>query len=245
MSKLGSVAQVMEMDPLVQEQYPNHNLGEPVYMADQRIFRYAHDGGSGLAAGKLAVAATPNTALATMAVSAVAAVGATSISFTAGATTATNGAYDDGYAIISYGVGLGQTYKIKHCPAITSGGAITLTLYDGLVVALDTTSKLDIVQNTYSAVQNTTTITNAPAGVPQRAVTASYYAWLQTRGVCSLLSAGTIAAGTSGIMVATSGAITVPSGTFGNDMLAGYGTVGSAVYAAASGYYHPVFLRID
>ena len=242
--KLAGIAQVLDFDPYsieVTDKAQAHNIGERVYDAD-RIFRYAV-AGEALAAGYIATQPTGNTTCTTMAVL-TGAIGSKLITFTNAATTTTAGDFDEGYAVISYGTGIGQSYKIESMAALVSAAASSVKLFDPIKVALDTTSKLDIVPNPYMKVLHTTGVVLHPAGVPLVAVTASGdFCWLQTRGVCGVFSHATIAAGaafhndetTAGASELALEATLVTSPTTGH----------AYFLASAASYAHPVFLTID
>jgi len=241
--KLESVAQILDFDPynIRTEEGATHNIGERVYCAD-RVFRFAA-AGEALTAGYMTTEPTGNTLLTTMAVVS-GAKGATSINFTNAATTTTAGYFNEGYVCVSYGTGIGQTYKIKSLAALVSGASSYVYLYDQIKVALDTTSKIDIVANPWNRVLHTATATLHPTGVPLVAVTAAGdYCWLQTRGICSVFSDGTIAAGTKAESDGSvAGAIDV---VVGADFVVNP-QLGHAYHiAGAQNYAHPFFLEID
>lgn len=223
-------------------QYQQHPLGAKGETADGRIFRYGKAGSSDLTYGYLGVMPDQDTAELTMAVTAAAAIGATSISFTHAATTATANEYAEGYLSVSYGTGIGQTLKIKSHAAWTSGGASTVNLEDPLLVALDTTSKIDVTPNPYNGVITATTdaAISIPCGVPLCTITTLYYGWLQTRGVVACMADATIAAGYEAQAdVSAAGRLDVT----GTD--AQVWKVGHSLQATAQAYSHPVFLTID
>lgn len=246
--KLESTATILDFSPYDTrtEAEATHNLGEKVESAD-RTFRYCR-AGEALTIGYLAVQEDIATEL-TMAVLA-GAVGAQSITFTNAANVTVAGEYDEGYAMISYGTGIGQTWKIKNIyitasgvKALASGSASTVEIDGPIGTALDTTSKLDLVKNLYADVNMTATATLIPAGVPLVAVGSGDYGWLQTRGVCGVFSHATIAAG---VPVApdetTPGA--VEAMTEAGQIL--WSEIGKAFWhPAAASYSHPVFLLID
>jgi hypothetical protein len=240
--KLESQALILDFDPysIRTEAEATHNVGELVVTADRK-FRFAK-AGEALSAGYLAVqdAIVAEISMAVVSGS----KGDDKIVFTNAATTTTAGDYDGGYAVISYGTGIGQTYKIKSMAALTSGGASTVYIDGPIVTALDTTSKLDLVKNLYMDVTMTATATLQPAGVPLVAVTADNdFCWLQTRGVCGVFADGTAAAGTG---VENDGSV---AGAIDVIVEADYVVnplVGRAFWhPAAASYAHPVFLMID
>lgn len=240
--KLEGQALIMDFNPyeIRTQAEATHNIGEKVVTAD-RIFRFAK-AGEALTAGYLAVQDDIVAEISMAVVSG--AKGDNKIVFTNAATTTTAGDYDEGYAVISYGTGIGQTYKIQRMAALTSGGASTVYIDGPIVTALDTTSKLDLVKNLYMDIKHTATATLQPAGVPLVAITADNdYGWVQTRGVCGVYADATIAAG-SGAIVDGSAAGAVDVATEASYIVDPL--VGRAFWhPGASGYAHPVFLTID
>lgn len=242
--KLESVATLLEFDPMSQSSTYGHNLGEIVKCADGRWFRFAQCGGTGVSKGKMQVSPAIVADGQNMTVTAASAIGSTEINCTYGTTVLTAGVYDEGYAIVNAGTGLGQVFKIEHSSATTAAGsyALKITLFEPLAVALDTTSKVSVVHNTYSGVREATGSTLRPAGVPLISLTASYFGWLQVRGVAGVLcSSGGATTGYSVVNSAstTAGAIE-NAGTAGQVVSVGY-----CLYTGASGEYRPIMLEIN
>jgi len=189
-----------------------HPLGHRLQLGD-RVFRYAKAGGL-LAAGKLALsgASVANHHSITVATT-VAEL--KKITVTLGATAAIKNQYAEGYLAIIAGTGLGQIYKIKSHPAADANATLELTLYDELAVATDASdSKGDLCANPYAAVQNSTTTALQDAGVPLVAVPANYFCWLQTWGICVILThtADTAAEGTLLSHGGTAGSVVTQAG---------------------------------
>lgn len=152
-----------------------------------RSFRYAQAGGSALVQGKLQQAPAENTAFEDMAPTATA-VGATSVTLTPGASTATANQYADGYLVVTVTPGEGYMYQISSHAAISSSTAFVANLKDAIQVALTTSSNLDMISNPYkNIVVNPTTATSAPVGAAVFPVTAAYFGWIQDGGPASLL----------------------------------------------------------
>lgn len=171
-----------------------HNLGELVHSNDGRAFRYAKAGGTALAAGKLQQSSAQDTGDHNLAIAAAAA-NATQI-VTTSTVTVTANQYAQGFALIADDAGEGYYYKIKSHLAATSA-VVTLELADKIQVALTTSTTVDLVKNPYDAVIiNPTTISSSPAGVAVKALTASYFGWLQVSGPCSVLADGALTVGT-------------------------------------------------
>jgi hypothetical protein len=246
--KLESTAMLLEFDPYQQSSAGGQNFGDVVKCADSRWFRFnkavTTNHAGYLQQGPTVVADCQN-----MTTLAAVAIGGTQVKVTTGTTAVTAGVYDEGYLIVNAGTGLGQVSKIKHnfissaTAALSSNGTaygMVIDLFDPLLVALDTTSKISIVHNTYNNTQEIASLTARAAGVPLIAQTAAYFGWLQVRGVAAVYSAD--GAGTTGIMATSTG-----SGAGGviNYVTGGVNpTVGYFMYTAANSEYRPVFLTI-
>lgn len=152
------------------------------------------------------------------------------VTVTLGATLATAQQYQGGFAVVNAGTGKGQTLRISSNPAAALSSSMVITLEDAPIVALDTSSKIDLIAAPYSnIVINPTTATASPAGVTLYAIpgttgtagTAGYipsYGFIQTQGIVSCLSDVSVASVGLGIMASTTtaGAITVQTATGAN-----------------------------
>ena len=230
---------ISSMDPFKESAIQEHALGQRAETVDGRVFRYAQMG-EAITIGAICVSPAIDATLVNCAVTAAAAIGATSVSFTNAATTATANEYAEGFAIVSYGTGLGQILKVASHAAWTSGGASTVTLEDPLTIALDTTSKIEFTHNPWNGVMMTASSVTVPAGGALRAFTSAYYGWLQTKGVFPGIADGTVTAGYQ---------IMCDASTAGDIDLVGTATqqyiVGNAIKASASGYHHPIWLKLE
>lgn len=241
MSRLSGVTTIAGQDIFTQSANKMHALGQLAETSDGRKFRYSWMGEE-ITVGRLATGPAINTNLATLAVL-TGAAGSKRITFTNAATTTTAGYFDEGYATISYATGAGQVFKIDSLPALVSGAASYVDLDDPIRTALDTTSKLDLVQHPNSQVLMTATATLEPVGVSPIGFTSQYYGWLQTHGVAAVYSDSTTAAGSrlnNDGSVAGAVEIVVEADFVVNP------DVGRAYQnAGASAYWHNVFLTID
>lgn len=173
-----------------------HRIGTVRRLDDGRIFAYALNAGSGLAAGKITQAAAPAANHLNKACAAAAAIGDKRVSVTLGATAATKDYYKDGFLHVNDATGEGHLYKIRGHAAIESSGTGYIELYDAIRVALTTSSEVTLTANPQANITvYPTTGTSVPAGVPPIAVTASYYFWNQVKGVCPILTDGTVVIG--------------------------------------------------
>src|SRR5579872_7410186 len=114
-------------------------LGTVARKNDGRVFRYSQAGGADLVAGSLYQSAAP-IANHLAQTAPVVAVGATSFSFTPGATGGAANLYAEGYLQVDTTPGNGYTYGISGHAAITSSTAFTLNLVDPIQVALTASS---------------------------------------------------------------------------------------------------------
>src|SRR6185503_8408488 len=217
-----------------------HPVGTKGLTTDGRVFRYSLAGGVTLSPGKLCVAATQNSAHENMAVAAAAAVGATSVSVTLGATAVTANQFAGGYLVINDATGEGIAYPVSGHPAHAGTGALAVSLAKPVQVALTTSSEASLIANPWSGVViSIADQLDMPVGVPNVAITNAYYGWLQTRGVCAVLADETLAVGEN---------LTIGSSTVGaveeNDGV-GEANVGVAIQAGVDTEYRAVFLQID
>jgi hypothetical protein len=215
-------------------------LGALSETADGRKYRYALAGAVALSPGKICVNAdlVANHTDQNIAVSGVA--GDTKVSLTLGATAATN-QYQDGYLVINDATGEGINYLIAGHPAADSAGTLVVNLAEPLEAAVTaTTTQYTLKANNYSGVViSIADQADQCVGVPNVAVTAAYYAWLQTHGECAVLADEAV---TKGL------ALTIGSSTVGAvEALdaAGEHQIGVASEALVDTEYRSAFLTID
>lgn len=166
-----------------------HPLGTIGFTLDNRKYVYGKAGATALAAGKLVVNADPVTNHTNIAVASAAAVGATQVTVTLGATAATANQYAEGFLVINDAAGEGIAYKIASHPAADASASLTVTLEDEVQVALTTSSEASLVYNLYdNVVISATDQADMAVGVPNVAVTEEYYAWFQVAGRCAVLA---------------------------------------------------------
>ena len=198
---------------VVDEANPTHQLGEKIYTADGRAFRYVKAGET-LVVGDLIEAPAEATGNQSRLVAA-AAVGDTTVT-TTDTVTVTADEYAGGYVVVTGegGTGTGFMYQIKSHPAATAA-VCTFTLSDPIQVAFTALTQIDLVKNPYKDVlQSNTTPTSCVVGVAVNEITSGQYGWIQTEGVATVKNDAT-------------GAIVV-----GNHVVASGTTVGSCRAAA-------------
>lgn len=219
-----------------------HQLGERLVTSDGRVFRYAKAGAVDLVAGNFIQSPAELANHQNIAVTANAAIGATEITVTLGATAATANQYAGGQAVVTITPGLGQALNIIGHPASAGTGPLVLTLGEPLRVALTTTTRIDLVPNQYNGVIQTpvTTLTGACVGVATYIVTATEYGWLQRSGLCGALIAGTPGVGVAIVVPGTAAGAAVVDGAAAATLV-----VGSMASTGGNGECNGVMLALE
>lgn len=256
MAKQESIAVVEAFDPFTNDAGVNvsgttfysaqHDIGEGIFLADGRVFRYTQAGGT-IAAGNLACSAAPVANLQAMVVAAQT-IGTTVISVTPGGSiTITANQFSEGYlgTVAAAGGNPGVMFKVKGNPVQTSSSAaFNVTLFDPINVALTASDTVSLIQNRYQLPTTTTTQTRFPAGVPLVATALSNYCWLQSKGRAMVLMNGTPAVGNFVVVGAsTAGSVDVASSTWSTAQATMF--VGKIEVTGVSTNYYPVYLQID
>ena len=225
--------------PLISEAAPTHDLGQKMYTADSRAFRYVKVGsGAALVVGNLIQGPAEVTANLQLSIAA-AAVGAKVITTTS-TVTVTKDQYMGGYVVIAITPGLGNIYKIKGHEAATDA-VVDIELEDPIVVALTTDSKVDLVADPYNGViQNPTTASGPLVGAAVNDIAAGYYGWIQVEGPAAVLAQGALGVGATA--VASNG--TAGAAEAGVDATDSQAHVGVAINNVDSGEVGAVKLQI-
>ena len=182
-----------------------HEFGTRMELPDGRIYAYARACTTPMYAGYFyegpLYAGTADLEILDLLVPGNAAVGATTIVVTMGATTGINpNDYDEGYIYTasSAGAGVGEVYKIKTASTAAAGATTTIILYenDKLNTVIRTgTTTVGLRPNEFDTlhlVDNSNTRQGPPAGISPVLVAASCYCWIQRRGVATSYTAATI-----------------------------------------------------
>lgn len=211
-------------------------LGALATTGDGRHYRYVLAGASALVPGKLQQGSAEVTGNENLAVAA-AAIGATSITTTSTVTLTAN-QLTGGFVMVTTSTGAGYQYQIGTHPAVTSA-VVTLQLVDPIIVALDTNSRVDLVPSIYSnVIINPASASGNPVGVAVAATPATYYGWVQCRGVANVLADGTVTVGTT--VVASNGTAGAVEAFTGVQQV-----VGIAVTGIATTEYGAIALTIS
>lgn len=213
-------------------------LGQAGSTSDGRVYRYALAGASNLAAAELQVNADVDTNVVNKTVAAAAAVGVQQVSVNVSGAVVAN-AYAGGYFTINDATGEGISYYINGNTGASGSGTITVTLREAITVALTTSSEYTLTVSPFAnTVISATDQADQPLGVPNIAVTAANYYWIQTGGVGSVLWDEAVAKGL---------ALTIGTGTAGAvEALDGAGEpqVGIAYMAGVDTEHQPAYLTL-
>ena len=184
-----------------------HPLGAVARGGDGSLYRYVKAGAVALVPGNSIqspaivvnhLALTPSAA----------AIGATTVVATLGATAAAANLYAEGWVQVDTTPGNGFRYRVASHAAVLSAGVITATLYpdDPITVALTSSSRVGFIQNPFNGVIQTpiTTATGTVVGVACSALAIANFGWVQTHGMAAALINGTPALG--GLVISPGGA---------------------------------------
>lgn len=216
MSTLSSTTLVNPQDIFTSSSTANTQLGAQASTGDGRTFRYAQAGAVAFVPGKLYQSSAEDTTNYENLAVAAAAIGATTVTTTTTATITAN-YLAGGFMAVSVTPGQGYIYQIAGNTAATAA-AFSITLTDPILVALTTSSRIDLYPTPYSnLVVNPTTATSAAKGVAVYPVAISGYGWVQVGGAANVLAQGTVVVGTQvAASSTTAGAIVATSGVLAN-----------------------------
>jgi hypothetical protein len=170
-----------------------HPLGTRGSTQDGRVYRYVKAGATDTLPGRVYQSAVPVPGHQSLVVHTTgAALGGNSVTVTCVSTVAAN-FYAEGYAIVATSAGAGYMYTINSHPAVSTGAAGVFSFYspeDNVQVAIDNTSTITLVPNKYSGIVivPATTATGLVVGVSTYIITAAQYGWIQTWGLCAVLT---------------------------------------------------------
>ncbi len=220
---------------------PKHTLGERVTDGFGRKFRYVQAGAVALVVGDT-IQAPAEIANHYGMTPAAAAIGATSITVTPGATAGAANLYAGGWAMIDTTPGLGYAYPVDSHLAITASVAFVVNLALPIQVALTTSSRVTLVPNPYKNVIQApiTTLTGVVVGTAVYPIVATEYGWIQTGGPACVLNKGTTGPGL---------AVVVPGTVAGGVVIDGAASatpvVGMMMVTGVDAKALPVYLTID
>lgn len=208
------------------------DLGTKRCLADGREFVYVQAGGTALVVGNVIQQAVAVSGHHELVVPTAVAVGQNTVGVTLTTTASTLNQYADGYMHINESAVLGPMYKIRsHAAQTSTTGLLTCVLYDKVRVAITTSNEITLLINPYKGVIQAPvdTLTGAIVGVAHYIITASYYGWIQTKGIASVLTIGTAIIGNK--VVSPTGTAAGACGPAGDDIAI---TIGSVVEAGVT-----------
>lgn len=233
-----------DVDPFAESSTQQLPLGTFMMYGD-RWFRYAENGGTALAAGKVVQSEVPIAGNITAAVN-TAAAGDASVEFTEGGTAgiAVN-SMAGGYLNVDDATGEGHLLRIQKNDAISTSGAGTIFLSDPVVTAFEAASTCTIIKSPWKdVIIHASPPTAMVSGVPPIPVTADYFFWAQTHGPASVLTDGTVVIGEQvrGAEGSADGAVAaLDYDESGRDEA----VVGYVMSVAATTKYSTIFLTIE
>lgn len=217
-------------------------LGQVAETSDGRVYQYSRAGASNLAAGALTtgVATTANSVVQTGTANAI---GSNVITYTVGATAVTQDQFAQGYFVVTTGPGQNVYQVVGNTAVASAGGSITVTLEDPLTVATTTASRFSLFPHPNA--DTVVTPGNSAAipvnGVPNVAVTATYYYWSQVGGYGSVLSDASVPTKNTNAIVSagTAGAATIQLAASVTQV------IGYAPELLVSALYWPLMLTVN
>jgi len=165
---------------------PKHQLGTKGIASDGRVFRYAKNSSTEIATASLCMMADCSSNHGDCVFQTAGVIGDKQAKITIATTAVIANEYVGGYMVINDGTGQGYNHLIVGHTAGT--GTVTFDIKPTLQLATDTSTAVQLVRNPFYGVLITDAdLANTPLGVTPRVITASYYFWLQTSGICSCL----------------------------------------------------------
>lgn len=231
----------------------SEHIGTKWQMDTGEVYRYAY-ARAALTAGQMTQMTALSTYMTNIANATAYAVGTKTIAVTISAIpyAIPEDGLRGGKLIINDETGEGHSYPIVGNTAVAaSGTSVTLVLGRGLIHAFTTSEpEITIVPSPWGGWGiEPTSITAArtfPTGVPLIDVTAGYYCWVQTGGICSVLHDSSVP--TVGILACTS---IEDAGAIGYKLqgaathVTGAAVVGVGLLTGIDGEYNPIYLTID
>jgi hypothetical protein len=232
-----SLGNINPRDTSATEQYV---LGTELIKKDQK-WRYCKNGAGALAAGKT-VAAPADVANHNTAALAATDAGSKTVAITLGNTAATANQYAGGFLQIEDDAGEGYLYRVASHPAHDGGGSLTVTLEEGLVIAVTADTTAGLVANPWSSViVGPTAEVSHIVGVSTSVVPVNEYFWAQVSGPCSVLADTALTKG-HGVVRGTGVAGAVETSAADTDTLQ---PIGVCIQSAADTEYGAINLTIE
>ena len=229
-------------------------LGTVGILPDGRKFRYAKNSSAAITTAGQIVEGEAMVAAHDMdvPVTAQTAAGSSTISLEVPTTDLTLNQYANGYIYINDGEGQGEVYRILSHPAHdASDDATCVFTLDGEVTKtqLETTSLCGLVYNPYfnvAIIDGDGTRVGRPLGVSTAPVTANYYTWIQTNGICAVLAGAAVGVVGDGMKVSQASGESGAADLFDTSTNQDTEPIGSAIgIAAVATDYQLIYLALD
>ena len=237
-TSLGSV------DPRETTTTKQYELGTELIKKDQK-WRYCKNGAVQLAPGKLVQASAPVANHVDRSPAADVAIGSKTVDVSIGATAATANQYAGGFLQVIDGAGEGYLYRVASHPAHAGSGDLTVTLEEGIKVALvaaGPNSKVSLIANPWSgALVAATGLTAHLLGAATQTIPIGQYFWAQVGGPCAVLADGVLTVGNL-VVRSNNAAGAVETSADATDLQE---LVGVAIQSAADGEYGAVHLTLE
>lgn len=221
-------------------------IGTGMVTQDGRWFRYGRLGGSAITLpARLFQSEVPHANWDELAVAA-AAVGAKTVTVTLGAQLVAADDFNGGYLLVEDDTGEGFEYLIEDTPAIAASAAGAISLVNGLIVALVAATTVSLLKHPLDdMIIHPSPPTAAVAGVNKVAMAANAFGWFQVRGLCAVLTEGTLVIGDSvQASSTTDGAVTPFTLTEGTPNAEITPVVGHCVSVGATTEHSPILLNL-
>jgi len=175
-----------------------HKVGDKCRMSDGRVYHWALNGAVALTPGLVVQNSVTPIGHRNTTPTLASDVGETKIQIVPVTTAVVANEYANGYLWSNVTPGEGIMYRIKSNPAIVAAVAGYIQLYDPLIVAFSTASRISLARNPwYGTLAVAVTVSGMPVGlapisVPATTSTIQYYYWAQTWGPAAVLAGGTL-----------------------------------------------------
>lgn len=237
-------------DPYNTDAVRRFPLGQKMECPNGKLFRYAEMGGIVGVAAKLYSSEAPNAAWDTMTMLTGLTPGVTTtVSYTNGASAVAEDELMFGYVCVEETDDLGESHRIAGNIVTVSSGVGKLWLFPGdtFQATVAAANVITVVKSPYKdIVINTATATMLamPVGVPPVIIAADEYGWVQTHGVCSILTDGVVTIGYEARVSETIGGA-VAAQVFTEADVADLGSVARVIEVAPTTDFGTYFLTIE
>lgn len=226
-------------------------LGQRMETPGGRIYRYAEMGATASVAANLYESETPNAQNEAMLITtAITADTSTQVSFTLGTAEHLEDEFKEGYVIVEQAADLGEVHRVVGNVLAPASGTGTLFLYQGdtfkVTVAVAGGNVVTLIKNPYrDIVISPADIPSAfTCGVAPKIIAAEGFGWIQTHGVASCLTDGTVVISEE-VRASESLAGAVAAQAYEEALDADVGPIGRVMEVAATTLFGTYFLTLE